>query len=260
MTESRITYRPGFPLNQIVDVIWVAKADSLELSAPHHACMFTELIFNYGAQFQVEGQNTEHYASGDEHYIISGLKTEPFHTHVSGKHLNIGFLLKPSAYHVLRTHFANKSMRMLSEVLYEELIIPETPRFHNIEGALSTFFGPPSMDPDLLRFERHVSSEWLRKGAMKEFSDSTSLTQKSFIAKFKKHYCITPKEYVRLKQVNYATTLMEQRSLASLTEIGLEAGFYDQSHFIRTFKKHHGCTPRQFRQNQGLDRVHSVQF
>lgn len=208
--------------------------------------MFTELIFNYGEQFQVEGENTESFVSMSDHYIISGLKTTPFRTTISGKHLNVGFILKPHYYEMLLDRFASQSMQILSEILFTELIEPEKPRFKKVETTLINFFGLIEMDSDLLKFENHISPELMRNGALRDFSNSTSITQKSFIEKFKKLYSITPSEYLRLKQVNYATQLIQRHPKASLTQVGLESGFYDQSHFIRVFKKHHGHTPKQF--------------
>lgn len=38
------------------------------------------------------------------------------------------------------------------------------------------------------------------------------------------------------------------RSTQTLTEIGLEAGYYDQSHFIREFKSYTDLTPKQYRE------------
>ena len=214
--------------------------------------MFTELIFNYGDQFQVKGENTESFVSMSDHYIISGLKTTPFRTTLSGKHLNVGFILKPHYYGVLLDQFASCKMQMLSEMLFEELIEPDTPRFKKIETTLTKFFGLVDIDPDLRKFENHISPELMRNGALRDFSNSTSITQKSFIKKFKKLYTLTPSEYLRLKQVNYATQLIQRHPKVSLTQVGLESGFYDQSHFIRVFKKHHGRTPKQFQKTQSL--------
>lgn len=42
-------------------------------------------------------------------------------------------------------------------------------------------------------------------------------------------------------------------SKQSLSQIGLEAGYYDQSHFIREFKSYTGLTPSQYRRaNKGI--------
>ncbi len=44
----------------------------------------------------------------------------------------------------------------------------------------------------------------MRSGALREFSKTTAVSQRSFIEKFKKLYLLTPGEYIKLKQVNYA--------------------------------------------------------
>ena len=37
----------------------------------------------------------------------------------------------------------------------------------------------------------------------------------------------------------------------SVTEVGMECGFTDTSHFVKTFKKYKGVTPKQFRLKEG---------
>jgi AraC family transcriptional regulator len=63
---------------------------------------------------------------------------------------------------------------------------------------------------------------------------------------FRRHYRRSIGEYVRhLRVERAARELTEGR--APLAEIGLHAGFFDQSHFSRVFKAHTGQTPAQFR-------------
>lgn len=63
---------------------------------------------------------------------------------------------------------------------------------------------------------------------------------------FRKHYRRTIGEYVRRLRVEYACRRLSL-SDATLAEIALAAGFSDQSHFSKTFKRLTGLTPARFR-------------
>ena len=246
---SKITHQPNFPLNQYVDFIWVGKASELDMQSSHHAALFTELIFNYGDHFQVDGQNINQLINKNDHYIISGLKTEPFLTQASGRYGSVGLILKPFCYGMLIEKFGTHAMDQVSQVLYEHLFMAKHPNFELVEKYLLPLFDKKYIDSDLIKFESYISSHMLSKGTMKDFNLSLSITQKSFIQKFKKHYILTPSEYAKLKQVNYAIQLLQNKNSDKLIHVGLDSGFYDQSHFTRIFKKFCGLTPKQFIQS-----------
>ncbi len=52
--------------------------------------------------------------------------------------------------------------------------------------------------------------------------------------------------YLRRERVRYACSLLHQ-SHYSLAEIAQEAGFYDQAHFSRVFRRQVGLSPKEFR-------------
>ncbi|WP_109829582.1 helix-turn-helix transcriptional regulator [Reichenbachiella versicolor] len=241
-------YYPRYPLNQCVDMIWVGTAPELKTSSSHHAALFTELIFNYGDTFILDGQNVENIHSRFDHQILSGLKTEPFQVSVSGKYNNAGLILKPYCYGMLYNKFGSKIFDQVSEIIFEQFFATLDPDLDKLERDLFKAFGNPSIDLDFKKFEYHLAKSFVQKGSLKQFSDSISSSQKSFIQKFKTHYHITPSEYIRLKQVNYAIQMLQDSKSKKLIHIGLDSGFYDQSHFIRVFKKHCGVTPKQFLQ------------
>ena len=62
---------------------------------------------------------------------------------------------------------------------------------------------------------------------------------------FKSHTGLTPVEYRTLLRLNRAKKLIRQGCV--LTEVGMDCGFYDQSHFIHTFRRFLGVTPRMYR-------------
>ena len=63
---------------------------------------------------------------------------------------------------------------------------------------------------------------------------------------FRKRFGCTVGEYQRRLRVDHAARQLAG-TRASLSEIALEAGFADQSHFSRVFKAHTGFSPARFR-------------
>jgi AraC family transcriptional regulator len=63
---------------------------------------------------------------------------------------------------------------------------------------------------------------------------------------FKQHYRSTVGDYVRRLRLDWSSKQLAD-SDDSIAEIAVAAGFYDQSHFIHTFKRFTGLTPAEFR-------------
>lgn len=65
-----------------------------------------------------------------------------------------------------------------------------------------------------------------------------------FLRSFRKETGLTPHAFQLSCMVSLARTLLRQNK--STVEASLEAGFNDQSHMHKQFKKHHGLTPGEF--------------
>lgn len=79
---------------------------------------------------------------------------------------------------------------------------------------------------------------------IKELMDQLHISQSPLEKRFRQTVGVTPKKFasiIRLKHV-----IQRYNSTSSLTELGYEAGFYDQAHFIKEFKTFTGDTPQQF--------------
>jgi AraC-like DNA-binding protein len=63
---------------------------------------------------------------------------------------------------------------------------------------------------------------------------------------FRAHYGTTPGEYRRQIRLEWAAQALV-RTTRSLGDIALAAGFADQSHFTRVFRRTYGVTPSRFR-------------
>jgi AraC family transcriptional regulator len=69
---------------------------------------------------------------------------------------------------------------------------------------------------------------------------------------FRHHYGMTAGAYLRQIRIQRAADVLA-RSSAPLAQIALDAGFADQSHFTRIFRKAYGVTPHRWRALQSLD-------
>ena len=63
---------------------------------------------------------------------------------------------------------------------------------------------------------------------------------------FRAHYRRSVGDYVRRLRIERAARELTEGD-ASIAEIGLRAGFFDQSHFSRVFREHTGLSPAAFR-------------
>ena len=64
--------------------------------------------------------------------------------------------------------------------------------------------------------------------------------------RFRRLFGIAPMQFVLRARINTARTLLSKGS-ASLGEVALECGFYDQGQFGRIFKREIGLTPGEYR-------------
>ena len=64
----------------------------------------------------------------------------------------------------------------------------------------------------------------------------------------------SPGEYVRRLRLEWAAERLADDPGASIAEVALRAGFYDQSHFSRLFRRHFGIAPAAWRRSRSRDR------
>jgi AraC family transcriptional regulator len=67
---------------------------------------------------------------------------------------------------------------------------------------------------------------------------------------FRARFDTTPGDYVRRLRLEWAASCLRASDGGGIAEIAIRAGFYDQSHFSRTFRRHFGLTPAEWRRRQ----------
>jgi len=78
---------------------------------------------------------------------------------------------------------------------------------------------------------------------IKEVREQVFMTERTLERHFLSLVGLSPKQFAKIIQFQSALRSLSQSSYNTLTDVGLDSGFSDQSHFIRTFKKYTGQTP-----------------
>jgi AraC-like DNA-binding protein len=83
--------------------------------------------------------------------------------------------------------------------------------------------------------------------SIQEIADQCGLTLKTLQRNFKRSLACTPSEYKRIVRFRHSITNKKLRGeLSKLTDVAYESMYYDQSYFIREYKKLTGTKPRTF--------------
>jgi AraC-like DNA-binding protein len=99
---------------------------------------------------------------------------------------------------------------------------------------------------------REASRLRLRNGdvAIQQLADAAGLSLRHFQRRFRALTGLNPKHYARICRIGHAVHLKQLRPEASWTTLALEAGYSDQSHFIRDFKALTGVLPSGFQRGE----------
>jgi AraC family transcriptional regulator len=128
------------------------------------------------------------------------------------------------------------------ESISTELLIAASRR-----GKRSGERNPP---PWLKRVKEYLSESFSEPPALIELAKAVDVHPTHLARVFRQFERCTVGDYIREVRINYA----RQRMLESnepLVDIALAAGFADQTHFTRSFKRITGMTPTEFRRTFG---------
>lgn len=94
------------------------------------------------------------------------------------------------------------------------------------------------------KVKSYIHDNYLENFSIAHLVQLTGYDEFKLIKKFKYYYNLPPHQYLLNLRIEKGKELLLNRH--SLTEVAYTLGFFDQSHFIRHFKKINGITPKQF--------------
>jgi AraC family transcriptional regulator len=106
--------------------------------------------------------------------------------------------------------------------------------------------GPP---PWLLRAQELVHTQYRERVGLAAIAGEVGVGPSHLAREFRAHFGTTVGEYARRRRLEWVADQLA-RTTMSLSEIGLAAGFSDQSHLTREFRRRFGVSPGKWRRQR----------
>ena len=190
-------------------------------------------------------------------FFLYGQTIEPIELQIEGNYKLIVFQLYPFATRLLLgidPKDINDECYDLAQVKNVEtektvsLMKPESTnkQVQIISNYILELVKSSSINPDN-SIKLAVSTLINTKGTLpiKELRDQLFITERTFERRFSKEIGVTPKQFAKIIQFSFSLNQIQESDYTNFTNVAYENGFADQSHFIRTFRKYTGSTPKE---------------
>ena len=123
-------------------------------------------------------------------------------------------------------------------------------KFRVLETFLRRRFRPPEHNGAI----RHALDQFLaapHAAMMREVSAGLGMSQKHFIAQFRKEVGLTPKRFCRIRRFHEVLRRIEKQHAIEWADVACAGGYYDQAHFINEFEAFSGLNPTSYLRDRG---------
>ena len=219
-----------------------------------YPCGYATMVFHYGSPSKFRKKNLSKYI--EPNLVICGQQTSYYDLSLSG---NTGMILIVFRPHGVKSFFNFPITELLNENLsLQDLINNEAneledklfnaannkQRITHLENFLIKRL---IQNNEFERIEHAIKIIENSKGQLKaqDIAHEVCLGIKQFERTFSKYVGINPKKYASI--VRFQNVIqMKTKHKKSMTQLALDNGYYDQSHFIHDFKSITGLTPKAF--------------
>ena len=94
----------------------------------------------------------------------------------------------------------------------------------------------------------HMRAHFQHEISNQKLASLSNMSVRAFERRFQATFHLTPQRFLRKLRLRIASRALIYGD-ASLSDVALSAGFADQSHFSREFRRHFGRTPRAYREH-----------
>ena len=257
-------YRPGEALRPYVHSYWFGSFNMVRSPLFVQQVMptgFVELIFHLSPQhchlLQQGAWNKSPL------FTLVGLHSQPYEVHFKNRVDCFGVRLKPEGIYNL---FGVPGSKFSGEYLDMESVVDRS--FSSFSEQLIHAGHPEKMAAIAEKYllgclnTNSINYYYLNHAAesirhsygmlsVDELCRQVYISQRQLEREFNEKLGLSPKQYQRLVRISRVNELLVQQGKPQLTELGYEAGYADQAHFIREFRKFSGITPTGFLKSKG---------
>lgn len=250
-----LEYIPPSPLDQWIDNLWYCKADKLDNSGLCLPLLQNELIFNFSDHLLLsKGEKSMH----NPLVWIQGPLQGSYHSSSSGSHEMMGVLFKING---LKEFMPMEAREVRNEWIDAKDIFGKEvyELAEKLQGTSDVKMKFTLLEQFLMRAARSEQQPNYVTSAMHMLPDAygaagfvdrickeQSISSKSMISSFQKWVGLSPVKYTHLVLINRSLRLLAEDPDQSLTALAYNLGFFDQAHFIRSFKKITSLSPKQY--------------
>jgi AraC-like DNA-binding protein len=247
-------YLPSSRLSPFIKCYYLIEGDYKEhVSDIFFADGCIEVVFNVGLEFYRENEK-ECWAK------IIGQITKPLIVNAIGKGKSFGIWFYPQTFSLfsniaidelndkaiaLDNIFSQDFIDLVGNCLYKDDI---NNLIEGVDSYMINILRPPQnklkqniVDHAVTYILRHKENSNISK-LVKDCNISNRYLQKIFIEKIG----VSPKFFLRTIRFQQVLHYLSNYQINSLTSLSYEAGYYDQSHFIKEFKEFTGLIPSQY--------------
>src|SRR5215813_705466 len=254
-------YKPSPPLDRFVEVIWVMEARA----APHSKERLlpdgsVELVFDLGSgRFPIFTNDTLTQRDLFRNSVVCGPHSQPFGidtstgTNVAGVHFKPGgahpFLKLPSGeLHNLHVGLDTFWGRDTATRVRDQLLGAPAPQSKTKileRHLLAIATGQPERHPAVAYAlnEFHATPEAQKISIV---TDRIGISPRHFIDIFRNEVGLTPKLFCRVRRFQEALRQISVGEQIRWPNVALEAGYFDQAHFIHDFRAFSGINPSAY--------------
>jgi hypothetical protein len=255
----KITIRKPAPhFESVIDKYWHFAANSSNSKILMVPMMNHKIVFDYSELVSLDWTSKEKIAIREKN-IVLGLQTRPLSTFSDGRYESIGIILKPNGLYQLfgvdTSKYINRAKRLLQLFGYEFEIVRNQIRLEQnpmkklalLDDFISIASKHYEVEKNVCSFYEELDNFSVENRQIGKFINKIEKSHSTFIKSFRKVYGVTPKQLMTMKQIDMSIQTISKYPEQPLVEIAMDSGFYDQAHFIKTFKKITGILPGEYR-------------